>query len=103
MLNHLTGVSMPRGSTNTQTRTFNYTSGTTVGIDLLSAMNPENGTVTYIYNSDHTLNTKTDAKGQHFTYGYDSYKRVTGISVEGVGLRTFMYDTNTLDSTFSGS
>jgi len=42
MLNHLTNVSMPRGST-TQTRTFNYTSGTTVGAHLLSATNPENG------------------------------------------------------------
>ncbi len=102
ILNHLTGVSMPCGS-NTQTRTFNYTSGSTVGIDLLSATNPENGTVTYIYNSDHTLNTKTDAKGQHFTYSYDGYKRVTGISVGGVGLRTFIYDTNTLDGSFSGS
>ena len=36
ILNHLTGVSMPRGA-NTQTRTFTYNVGTTVGIDLLSA------------------------------------------------------------------
>jgi hypothetical protein len=42
MLNHLITVSMPRGS-NTQTRTSNYLTGTTVGIDLLSATNPENG------------------------------------------------------------
>jgi YD repeat-containing protein len=102
ILNHLIGVSMPRGS-NTQTRTFNYTSGTTVGIDLLSATNPENGTVTYTYNSDHTLHTKTDAKSQVFTYLYDTYKRVTQISVGATTLRTFMYDTNTLDGTFSGS
>ena len=51
---------MPRGS-NTQTRSFNYLTGSTVGIDL-SATNPENGTVNYTYNSDHTLHTKTDAK-----------------------------------------
>ncbi len=57
MLNHLIKVSMPRGS-NTQTRSFNYITGTTVGIDLLSATNPENGTITYTYNSDHTLHTK---------------------------------------------
>jgi YD repeat-containing protein len=75
----------------------------TVGIDLLSATNPENGTVTYTYNSDHTLHTKTDAKSQVFTYSYDSYKRLTSISVGGVTLRTFMYDTNILDGTFSGS
>ncbi len=96
MLNHLTNVSMPRGS-NTQTRTFNYLTGTTVGIDLLSATNPENGTVTYTYNSDHTLHTKTDAKGQVFTYSYDSYKRLTQIMVGTTVLRTFIYDTNTLD------
>ncbi len=101
ILNHLIQVSMPRGS-NTQTRTFNYLTGTTVGIDLLSATNPENGTVTYTYNSDHTLHTKTDAKNQVFTYLYDSYKRLTSISVGSTVLRTFMYDTNTLDSNFSG-
>jgi YD repeat-containing protein len=62
---------MPHGltpqTTMTQTRTSNYTSGTTVGARLLSATNPENGPVSYTYNSDHTLNTKTDAKGQVFT------------------------------------
>ena len=42
MLNHLTGVSMSRGS-NTQTRSFNHLTGTTVGIDLLSATHPEQG------------------------------------------------------------
>jgi YD repeat-containing protein len=98
ILNHLTSVSMPRGFT-TQTRTFNYTSGTTVGINLLSATNPENGTVTYTYNSDNTIHTKTDAKGQVITYAYDGYKRVTQISVGSTSLRTFMYDTNTLDGT----
>ena len=93
---------MPCGS-NTQNRTFNYITGTTVGINLLSATNPENGTVTYTYNSDNTLHTKTDAKSQVFTYSYDSYKRLTQIMVGSTVLRTFMYDTNTLDSTFSGS
>jgi RHS repeat-associated protein len=102
MLNHLIQVSMPRGS-NTQTRTFNYITGTTVGTNLLSATNPENGTVTYTYNSDNTLHTKTDAKGQVFTYSYDSYKRLTQVEVGSTVLRTFMYDTNTLDSSFSGS
>ena len=102
ILNHLIQVSMPRGS-NTQTRTFNYLTGTTVGINLLSATNPENGQVTYTYNSDSTLHTKTDAKGQVFTYSYDNYKRLTQIQVGSTVLRTFMYHTNTLDSTFSGS
>jgi YD repeat-containing protein len=80
MLNHLTQVSMPRGS-NTQTRSFNYITGTTVGINLLSAKNPENGTVTYTYNSDQTLNTKTDAEGQVFTNSYNRHKRLSQVRV----------------------
>ena len=102
MLNHLITVSMPRGS-NTQTRTFNYIpSGTAaVGGYLLSATNPENGTVSYTYNGNGMLATKTDAKGQVFTYQYDNYNRLTQISVGSSVLRTFMYDTNTLDGTYT--
>ncbi len=73
-LGHLTSVSMPRPS-GTQTRTFNY--GNPAGGQLLSATNPENGTVSYTYNSDKTLATKTDAKNQQVQYTYDTYKRVT--------------------------
>ena len=46
--NQLTGVSMTRGSV-TQTRTFLYN-----GSDLVSATNPENGTVTYAMTSPTT-------------------------------------------------
>ena len=88
---------MPRGSSAVQNRLFNYITGNSVGINLLSATNPENGTVTYTYNSDNTLHTKTDAKNQVFTYSYDSSQ------VGSTVLRTFMYDNNTLDSTYSGS
>ncbi len=103
MLNHLTGVSMPR-SGYTQTRTFNYNpNSTTVGVDLLSATNPENGTVIYTYNSDHTLATKTDAKGQVFTFSYDGYKRLTTVSVGGTTLRTYSYDSNPFDAGYSQS
>src|ERR1700682_217512 len=96
ILNHLTQVSMPRGS-NTQTRTFNYLSGSTVTGLLLSVTAPESGTTTYTYNTNHTLATMTDAKGQQFSYSYDSLNRVTQISVGGNVVRTFIYDTNTLD------
>jgi hypothetical protein len=48
------------------------------------------------------LHTKTDAKSQVFTYSYDSYKRLTQVQVGSTVLRTFMYDTNTLNSTYSG-
>jgi RHS repeat-associated protein len=88
-LGHLTSVSMPRPS-GTQTRTFNY--GNPPGAQLLSATNPENGTVTYTYNSDQTLATKTDAKNQQVQYSYDSYKRVTQIR-RGTYNGTFTEDT----------
>jgi YD repeat-containing protein len=66
---------------------------------LQSATNPETGTVSYTYNSNNTLASKTDAKGQNFTYAYDTYNRLTTIKVNGTLLRTFIYDTNTLDNT----
>jgi RHS repeat-associated protein len=89
---------MTRGTT-TQTRTFNYTSGAAVGPYLLSATNPENGTVSYTYNTDGTQATKTDANGQQFTFGYDSYKRPTTVSMGGSVIRTYIYDNNSLDAT----
>ena len=99
ILNHLTLVSMPRGA-NTQNRTFNYNSGTTVTGFLQSATNPENGTVTYTYNSNNLLATKTDAKSQKLTYGYDSYHRLTTVTLGASQvLRTYYYDTNPIDST----
>jgi RHS repeat-associated protein len=106
VLNHLAVVSMPRGTT-TQTRTFNYNSGTTVTGFLQSATNPENGTVIYTYTpGTNTLFTKTDAKNQKLTYMYDSYNRLTSVTASGqfIGnnvVRTYSYDTNTLNPTFS--
>jgi YD repeat-containing protein len=88
VMNHLTQVSMQRGS-HTQTRTFNYTSSNVVGGFLLSATNPENGTVTYIYNSNNTLASKTDAKSQNFTYQYDSYNRLTSVTWTNPGDEVF--------------
>ena len=76
LLGHLGGVSMAR-STGTQTRTFNY--GTPPGALLQSATNPENGTVSYTYNSYQKVATKTDAKGQQTQYTYDTYARLTQV------------------------
>jgi len=102
VLNHLTNVNMTRG-THTQTRTFNYNKpSTTVTAFLQSATNPENGTVTYTYNSGttNTLASKTDAKGQKLTYEYDTLNRLTSITnATGGGsqvLRTYNYDFNPL-------
>jgi len=97
-LNHLTQVAMPRNTINgmkTQTRTFAYnsTSYSTVNLPALwltSATNPENGTVSYTYNADGTLATKTDANGNPETYTYDAYQRLTAIPDRQ---QTFTYDT----------
>ena len=70
-MNHVSGVSMTRGSA-TQTRTFVYNDTGT----LASATNPENGTVNYTYNGLNLLATKIDAKGQETDYTYDSKNRL---------------------------
>ena len=57
----MTTVTMTRGTT--QTRTFNYNLGTG---RLTSATNPENGAVSYTYNTDGTPASKTDAKNVSF-------------------------------------
>jgi len=44
-----------------------------------AASNPENGTVSYAYNADGTLASKTDAKNQTTLFQYDTYKRLTRI------------------------
>ncbi len=75
VMNHLTGVSMTRGST-TQTRTFTYDPTTQ---RLSSQKHPETGTTSYTYNSDGTVATKTDSKGQVTQWNYDTYQRVTSV------------------------
>ncbi len=106
---HVPSMRLPVGSRTptqraaTQTRTFNYRA--TPGAYLLSATNPENGTVNYTYNSDSTLATKTDAKGQQVQYSYDSYKRVnqirrypvTGGAEDPAQRTSFYYDSNPFD------
>jgi len=98
--NQLTGVSMPR-PTGTQTRTFNYDLATG---RLTSATNPENGTVSYTYNSDGTVATKTDTKGIVKTFTYDSYKRVTEMTYNNdpslCQKVTFTYDSDAADPSF---
>jgi len=103
--NQLTQVSMPR-PTGTQTRTFNYDLATG---RLMSATNPENGTVNYGYNADGTTAWKTDAKNQRIEYIYDSYKRVTkvrrypvnGGNEDPCQQVDFYYDSNPFDGSFS--
>jgi RHS repeat-associated protein len=104
-MNHVTGVSMPRSGT-TQNRSFVYDN---VG-RLTSATNPENGTVSYAYNSDNTLQKKTDARAQQTVYTYDSLKRLTMMQYYPLGTAnpedgcqrvTYSYDTNPYVASFS--
>jgi RHS repeat-associated protein len=67
-LNNLTTVT--QGS---QTRTFTYSTMSR----LLSAANPESGTISYVYDSNGNLTTKTDARSIVTTYTYDALNRVT--------------------------
>jgi len=57
----------------TQTRTFGYNSLK----QLLSATNPESGTVSYQYDDAGNLLVKTDARGVSAHFAYDAFSRVT--------------------------
>ena len=67
-----------------------YSTLTLPAMWLTSATNPENGTVSYTYNADGTLASKTDANGNTETYTYDAYQRLTAIPDRQ---QTFTYDT----------
>jgi RHS repeat-associated protein len=67
-------VSMQKDPQNSQTRTFTYN----IYGQLLSAINPENGAVTYTYDGN-LVHSKTDAKGQTALFEYDNYQRLTRI------------------------
>jgi len=104
MFNRLTTVTMPRSGT-TQTRSFTYN---TLG-QLVTTVNPENGTTTLAYNTDGSLFSRTDQKGQRIEYSYDTFRRVTqarkylpGNQTDEVCQRVnYYYDTNPYESTFT--
>ncbi|HKR60174.1 MAG TPA: hypothetical protein VJS64_10615, partial [Pyrinomonadaceae bacterium] len=70
-LNDLTTVTQ-----DTQTRSFVYDSLRR----LISATNPESGTISYSYDENGNLLTKTDARSIVSTYSYDALNRNTGIT-----------------------
>ena len=80
VLGHLVQAQMRRtvaGNVVTQTRTWNYDPATQ---RLTSVTQPETGTVSFTYNGDGTLATKTDANSGRTQYTYDSYAELTQIS-----------------------
>src|ERR1043165_39665 len=75
--------------------------------------NPENGPVTYTYDTAHHMLTKTDAKQQQVHYNYDQYGRLTdvyryaminGQLTEQPAQRVhYYYDSNPVESGFSSN
>jgi RHS repeat-associated protein len=73
LLNNLTEVYQPIGTSGGQTRSFSYSTLSR----LLSASNPESGTISYSYDNNGNLSSKTDARSISTSYTYDALNRVT--------------------------
>jgi RHS repeat-associated protein len=72
-----------------QTRTFTYNSLSR----LLSAANPESGTISYQYDANGNLTSKTDARSITTTYTYDALNRVkTRTYSDSTPAVTYYYD-----------
>ena len=83
-LNNLTTVTQ-----GVQTRTFAYNSLSR----LLSAANPESGTVNYLYDNNGNLTQKTDARSIQTNYLYDALNRVTQRSyTDSTPIVNYTYD-----------
>ncbi len=103
VVKNLTTVRMPR-STGTQTRTFTYQTGTNW---LLTATNPENGTVTYTRDAVGHVTKRVDTIGQWTSYSYDSYNRLKqvgraiapGYGADPCQTENYYYD-QAIDSSF---
>lgn len=72
-----------------QTRSFQYSSHSR----LLSGTNPENGTISYTYDGEGNLRTKSDARGVTTTFAYDPLDRVESKTYsDGTPQVTYTYD-----------
>jgi RHS repeat-associated protein len=83
-LNNLTTVN--QGSQQ-QNRTFGYSSLSR----LLTASNPESGTISYGYDNNGNLSAKTDARSITSSYTYDALNRATQRSYSGITMPTVTY------------
>lgn len=79
-----------------QTRTFTYDTLSR----LRTAANPESGTITYSYDDNGNLTSKTDARGVVTNFAYDALNRATTKSYQndpgGTSAVSYFYDSQTL-------
>jgi YD repeat-containing protein len=106
-LNNLLGVAQWGGSSNNSSnarlRSFSYDNLS----QLLSALNPETGTVNYSYDLDGNVTSKTDARGISTSYQYDPLNRVISktypTDTSGTPISCFQYDTSSIPGATSGA
>lgn len=78
-----------------QVRTFSYDTMQ----KLVSSSQPEEGTVSYTYEDNGNLRTRTDARGVVTTFAYDVLDRLTDIAYsDGTPAQKFYYDQQSLPS-----
>jgi len=90
-LDNLLGVNQPglSGETPRAPRSFSYDSLSR----LLSATNPETGTISYGYDVNGNMSSKTDARGTAIAYIYDPLNRLTGKQYpDGTSSSCYRYD-----------
>jgi YD repeat-containing protein len=84
------------GSPNARSRSFTYDSLSR----LLTAYNPETGTIVYNYDANSNLHTKTDARSITTTFTYDALNRVTSKSYSndpsGTPSSCYQYDSSSV-------
>ena len=92
-LNDLTSVTQGIGTP--ETRSFTYDSLSR----LLTATNPESGTIGYTYDANGNLFTRTDARGIKITYSYDDINRLLGKTYSDATYPvSYTYDTSSSPS-----
>ena len=100
VVNNLTRVDMYRSGYD-QVRSFTYQPGTNW---LLTATNPENGTVTYTRDAMGHVTKRVDAAGQTTNYVYDSYDRLSQVTRQpsGQGADACQTENYSYDQTIDG-
>jgi len=87
----------------TRSRSFSYDAESR----LLTAMNPETGTVTYAYDNDGNVQTRSDARGVVTTYVYDTRNRLLSKTYTNDSSKTpsscFQYSTASLGLGYLGN